>query len=126
MVLAYEMNEVVPDDALNNNDGTYSKITETDDAYMIKADAPGVSKEDIMVSVEGNLITIEFEIKKESEETKEGKVIRSERYVGRQSRSFSLAHEVDDTKSEAKYSNGVLHLKLPKKTDSAKKMLSIS
>jgi len=101
-------------------------VTETDDAYMIKADAPGVSKEDILVGVEGNQVTIEFDIKKESEETKNGKLIRSERYTGRQSRSFSLAQDVDESKSEAKYTNGVLELILPKKADSSKKMLSIS
>ncbi len=101
-------------------------VTETDDAFIIKADAPGVSKEDIQVGIEGNQITIEFDVKQESEEIKEGKVIRSERYVGRQSRSFSLAQDVDESKSEAKYKDGVLHLMLPKKANSSKKMLSIS
>ncbi len=101
-------------------------VMETEEAYIIKADAPGVEKEDILVSVDGNQITIEFDVKTEKDETKEGKVVRSERYVGRQSRSFSLAKDVDESRSEAKYINGVLELILPKKADSSKKLLSIS
>ncbi|WAW10841.1 Hsp20 family protein [Oxalobacter vibrioformis] len=101
-------------------------VNETDDAYVVKADAPGVSKEDIHVSVEGNQVTIEFEIKKESEEKEEGKVIRTERYVGKQSRSFSLAQDVDESKAEARYADGVLQLTLPKKPGSSRKMLSVS
>ncbi|MDR0934466.1 MAG: Hsp20/alpha crystallin family protein [Burkholderiaceae bacterium] len=101
-------------------------VSETDDAYVVKADAPGVAKEDIQVSVDGNLVTIEFEIKKETEEKEKGKVIRSERYIGRQSRSFSLAQDVDENTSKARYNNGVLELTLPKKAASSKKMLSVS
>lgn len=101
-------------------------VEETDDAYMVKADAPGVAKEDIRVSIEGNLVSIEFEVKKETEEKKEGKVIRCERYVGQQSRSFSLAQDVDESRAEAKYTDGVLQLTLPKKPGSAKKMLAIT
>ncbi|NLC23882.1 MAG: Hsp20/alpha crystallin family protein [Oxalobacter sp.] len=101
-------------------------VNETDDAYVVKADAPGVSKEDIHVSVEGNQVSIEFEIKKESEEKEEGKVIRTERYVGKQSRSFSLAQDVDESKAEARYTDGVLQLTLPKKPGSSRKMLSVS
>ncbi|MCL1886833.1 MAG: Hsp20 family protein [Betaproteobacteria bacterium] len=101
-------------------------VNETDDAYIVKADTPGIAKDDIHVSVEGNQVTIEFEIKKETEEKEEGKIIRSERYVGQQSRSFSLAHEVDESKAEAKYTNGVLQLTLPKKPGSSKKTLLVS
>ena len=101
-------------------------VTETDDAYIVKADAPGVSKEAIQVGIEGNQVTIEFEIKEEAEEKEKGKTIRSERYVGYQSRSFSLAQEVDESRAEASYTNGVLRLTLPKKPGSSKKMLAVS
>lgn len=100
-------------------------VSETDDAYMIKADMPGVSKEDIKVNVEGNQVTIQSEVKKESEEKKEGKVVRCERYYGQQSRSFTLAQDVDDARAEAKYQDGVLLLTLPKKPGSASKQISI-
>lgn len=101
-------------------------VTETDAAYQVKADIPGVNKEDIKVTIEGNQVAISVEVKKEKEEKKEGNVIRSERYYGQQYRSFSLAQEVDDTKAEAKYNNGVLELTLPKKPGTSSKTLAIS
>lgn len=100
-------------------------VNETDTAYMVKADIPGVNKEDIKVDVDGNTITIQAEIKKEQEEKKEGQVIRSERYYGQQVRSFMLGQEVDDSKVEAKYQDGVLQLTLPKKKGAAKKQITI-
>lgn len=101
-------------------------VSETDDAYLVKADAPGVSKDDIKVTVEGNFITIEFEVKKEENQEEEGKTVRTERYYGLQSRSFALAQEVDESKAEATYKDGVLELKLPKKPGSARTQLTIS
>jgi len=100
-------------------------VNETENAYMIKADIPGVSKDDIKVNIEGNQVTIQTEMKKEQEEKKEGKVVRSERYYGQQSRSFMLDQDVDDSKAEAKYQDGVLQLTLPKKPGSTKKQLTI-
>ncbi|MDR1310395.1 MAG: Hsp20 family protein [Burkholderiaceae bacterium] len=100
-------------------------VSETDTAYLVKADAPGISKDDIRVSVEGSQVTIEFEIKKDTEEKEGEKVIRSERYYGHQSRSFSLAQDVDESKAEARYIDGVLSLVLPKKTGGTRKMLTI-
>ena len=101
-------------------------VTESENAYQVKADIPGVSKEDIKVTVDGNQVSINVEVKKEKEEKKEGNVIRSERYYGQQYRSFTLAQEVDDAKSEAKYNNGVLELSLPKKVGSSSKQLAVS
>ena len=70
-------------------------VTEDDKAYTIKAEIPGVKKEDIHISVDGNLVSISAEVKKESE-TKEGKkVVHSERYFGQVSRSFTLDEEVE-------------------------------
>lgn len=91
-------------------------VTETDQAYLVKADMPGLKKEDIKVDIDRNQVSISAETRKEKEE-KEGKtVVRSERYFGMQSRSFTLAHEIDDDKVVAKYQDGVLELSLPKKT----------
>jgi HSP20 family protein len=101
-------------------------VSETDKEYTVKADIPGVKKEDIKVSIEGNQVSIHVEVKKESEEKKEGSVIRSERYYGRQFRSFSLGQEVDDANAVAKYADGVLELTLPKKPGKASKLLNIS
>lgn len=91
-------------------------ISETEDTYNIKAEIPGAKKEDVKVSVEGNQVSISAETQRESEEKKGEVVVRRERYVGRQSRSFTLACEIDDASAVAKYQDGVLELSLPKKT----------
>jgi HSP20 family protein len=100
-------------------------VSEDDAQYMVKADIPGVRREDINVSVDGNQVTISAEVKKESEEKKGGRVLRSERQYGYATRMFSLDCEVDDAKADAKYENGVLNLKLPKKAAKTVKKLAI-
>ena len=101
-------------------------LTEHDDSYALKAEIPGVRKEDIDVRIEGNLVTISAEVKKDKEEKKDGRVLRSEREYGYATRSFTLASAVDDSKADAKYANGVLELVLPKKTSSSSKKLAIA
>jgi HSP20 family protein len=101
-------------------------IKEADGMYMVKAEIPGVSKDDIHVSIEGNRVSISAEIKKEKKEKEGERVIRSERSYGMASRSFSLADEVDQGKVQAKYADGVLELTLPKKPGSVRKEISIS
>ena len=100
-------------------------LTETDKAYTVRAEIPGVKKEDIKVNVEGNRVSISAEVKQEKEKKEGDKVICSECYQGSSYRSFSLDGEVDETKAEAKYDNGVLNLTLPKKNGSASKQLQI-
>lgn len=101
-------------------------VTENDSSYLVKAEIPGVTKDDIHISVDGNLVTISAEVKKEKEEKKDEKVIRSERYFGQVSRSFTLAGEVDTDKVQAKYSNGVLEVTMPKKPNGKKKSITVS
>ena len=101
-------------------------VTKTDDTYTVKAEMPGVKKEDINVSIDGNQITIAGEVKKEKEEKKGEEVIRSERYYGRVSRSFTLPHDVDEAKAKANYADGVLQLTLPTKTKTNGRKLAIS
>jgi HSP20 family protein len=99
-------------------------LSETDQAYVVMADIPGVKKEDIKISVDGNTVSIRAEMKEEREENA-GSVMRSERYYGEQYRSFSLPQEVDETAAEAKYQDGVLNLKLPKKAGPSGKQVTI-
>jgi HSP20 family protein len=99
-------------------------MSETDQEYMVKAEIPGVKKEDIKVSINGNQVSISAESRKE-EDTKTGNMVRSERYYCQQYRSFSLPQEVDDAKAEAKYHDGILELTLPKKPGSGGKQLAI-
>ena len=100
-------------------------VKENDGAYTVHADVPGVKKEDIHVTIEGNRVSISAEVKKEKEEKEGDKVLRSERYFGKVARSFTLAQDVDEAKAQAKYSDGVLELTLPKKAAAAGRKLSI-
>jgi HSP20 family protein len=99
-------------------------LSETDQAYMINADMPGLKKDDIKISIDGNTISIRAEVKEEAE-TKEGTTIRKERYYGEQFRSFALPQDVDEAKAEARYQDGVLRLTLPKKTTTGSKQITI-
>ncbi len=100
-------------------------VTENENTYTVKAEIPGVKKEDISVSIDGNLVSISAEIKREKEEKKGDKVLREERYYGAMSRSFTLPTDVDQAKAEAQYTNGVLSLTLPKKAGTQSKKLEI-
>lgn len=101
-------------------------VTEMDGMYKVRADIPGMKKEDINVRIDGNIIQIDAEAKKQKE-TKDsaGKVVRSERWQGAVSRAFTVAQDVDETKASAKYEDGVLTLELPKKASSASKRIAI-
>jgi HSP20 family protein len=102
-------------------------VTEKNGAFKVRADLPGVKKEDINVRIDGNIVQIDAETKKEKDVKEEdGKVLRSERYYGSVSRTFSLAQDVDEAKAVAKYEDGVLTLDLPKKATTASKRLTIS
>jgi HSP20 family protein len=101
-------------------------VSRTDDAYAVNAEMPGVKKDDIHVSIDGNQVTISGETKKESEEKKGEEVIRSERYYGKVSRSFTLAQDVDEAKVVAKYADGVLKLTLPMKSKAATRKITVN
>src|SRR5450432_2649009 len=105
-------------------------VAERDNAYVVHAEIPGVNRDDIQVTIEGNQVTISAEIKKETgatigDKTAGERVLRSERYHGAVYRSFVLPVELDEAASEAKYQNGVLELKLTKKPALAGRKLTI-
>ncbi|MFN3715897.1 MAG: Hsp20/alpha crystallin family protein [Thiobacillus sp.] len=100
-------------------------VKEDDKAYAVHADMPGVAKDDIHVTIDGNTVSISAEVKKHAEQKEGEKVLRRERYSGRVSRSFALEHEVDETAASAKYQDGVLELMLPKKAATAARRISI-
>jgi len=101
-------------------------VKEQAENYLIHADLPGVKKEDIHVVVDGNQVSISAEVKQEKEVKEGERVLRSERYFGKVSRSFQLGQEIDDSKAGAKFNDGVLELTLPKRTESSSKRLAIS
>jgi len=101
-------------------------VTRGEDTYTVRADIPGVKKDDIQVSIDGNEVTISGEIKKETEEKKGEEVLRSERYYGKVSRSFTLPHDVDEARVVAKYADGVLKVTLPMKAAAKTKKITVN
>ena len=101
-------------------------VKEDDKGYTVHADIPGVKKDDIHVTIDGNQVAISAEVKNEKEVKDGEKVLRSERYYGKVSRAFTLGQDVDEGAAQAKYSDGVLELALPKKAAAKVKRLNIS
>ncbi len=100
-------------------------LSEVNGSYVVKADMPGVRKEDIDVRIDGNMVTISAELKKERESKEPGRVLRHERQYGYASRAFTLSSAVDESKADARYENGVLELTLPKKGAAETKRLAV-
>lgn len=99
-------------------------VAEEGDAYVVRAEMPGVSKDDIRISVDGNQVTISAEVKKEKEEERHN-VLCSERFYGQLYRSFMLESPVDEERGDARYENGVLELRLPKKAGTGAHQLKV-
>jgi HSP20 family protein len=100
-------------------------VTEDDKAFYVKAEVPGVKKEDIAIEVDGNQVSLSTEVKRENEEKKGDNVLHSERFYGRQFRSFTLGRDVDRDKVEAKLNEGVLEITLPKNGGAPSKRVAI-
>ena len=90
-------------------------VKETPSAYTVVAEVPGVAKEDIHVTVEGNVVTLQAEIRQHDSQQKDSNIVHSERYYGMVSRSFQLPVDVDEARATARCEGGVLTLTLQKK-----------
>lgn len=101
-------------------------LSESEKSYSVKADIPGVKKEDIHVDIDGNTVSIRAEARRESEEKEGGRIVHSERHYGALSRSFMLPVEVDTQGASAEYKDGVLRLTLPKKTGASGRRLNVA
>lgn len=101
-------------------------VQEDERQYVVHAEIPGVKKEEINVTIDGSHIAISAEVRREKEAKEGERVLRSERYYGKVARSFVLENEVDETKADANYKDGVLELTLPKKIATAAKRLTIN
>jgi HSP20 family protein len=99
-------------------------IQETDKEYTVTADLPEVKKEDVKVELENGVLTIEGERKQEKEE-KGKRFHRVERQYGQFIRRFALPNEVDASKVQAEFKDGVLSVKLPKSTNGKAKSVEI-
>ncbi len=100
-------------------------VTRTDDTYAVKAEMPGVKKDDIQITIDGPQVTLAAEVKREKETTDEERVLHTERVFGKVSRSFTLPQELDEARAEAKFRDGVLELTLPKKAAAPRKQVTI-
>lgn len=99
-------------------------IEETKDDIIVKAEIPGMTKEDVKIQVSGDIITISGERKRE-EETRDKTYHRIERSYGQFQRMITLPGEVQSAKAKASYENGVLTIKLPKSDEVKPKEISI-
>ena len=100
-------------------------VAEKNGAYKVTAELPGVKKEDIQVAIDGSQVTLAAEVKKEKEASPDERVLHTERVYGKVVRSFTLPQEVDESKAEAKFRDGVLELTLPKKAAAQRKQITI-
>ncbi len=99
-------------------------VHDSKDSIVVRADLPGMKKEDIEVSIQDGALIIRGE-KREEAERKEKGAVRTERFYGSFHRSVTLPTAVDDTKVKASYKNGVLELTLPKKEEAKPRQIKI-
>jgi HSP20 family protein len=99
-------------------------IAETDKEFSIKAEIPDVKKEDVKVLVDNGILTIKGERKQEKEE-KGKKFHRVERFYGSFTRSFTLPDNVDESKIEASFKDGMLNLTIPKTAETKPKAIDV-
>ncbi|MCL2309764.1 MAG: Hsp20/alpha crystallin family protein [Proteobacteria bacterium] len=101
-------------------------VSEKGNDYLVHAEIPGAQKEEIDVQIDGNLVSISAETKRQHEEKEGDRVLRTERYYGKLQRSFTLPHDIDEAHAVAAYENGVLVLTLPKKVpEETRKKLTV-
>ncbi|WP_339132816.1 MAG: Hsp20/alpha crystallin family protein [Candidatus Electrothrix sp. GW3-4] len=97
-------------------------IEETDGAFIVHAELPGVAKDDVQVNIENGVLTIKGEKKTRSEDTKRHRV---ECVYGSFLRSFTLPQDVDVEQVEAAYKNGILDLTIPKQEQAKPKQIEV-
>ena len=100
-------------------------VTETEKTFEVKAEMPGVKKEDVNVSIDGQRVTIEGECQQANEQRQGEQVVYSERSTRMYQRSFTLPTEVDDTSAQARLEDGVLLLSSRKKQGGTARKLTI-
>lgn len=100
-------------------------VSENDNAYVLRAEIPGVKKSDINVSIDGDTVAIGAEVRSEKDVKNGDRVLRAERYYGKVYRAFTLGQSVDEATTSAKYTDGVLELTLPKKAAVQAKRITI-
>ena len=101
-------------------------VAESDTAYQVKAELPGIRKEDLDVTVDDGVLTIKAEHNDNQEQTENGQLIRQERSYGKFVRSLRLGVNVDEETIAAEYRDGVLHITLPKAKEVQPRKVEVS
>jgi HSP20 family protein len=100
-------------------------VSENENAYRLQAEIPGVKKDEIQITIDGDTVAITAEVKHEKDAKNGDRVLRAERYFGKVYRAFTLGQSVDETSASARYADGVLELTLPKKAAVQAKRITI-
>lgn len=100
-------------------------VSENEKAYTLRAEMPGVKRDDINVTIDGDTVAISAEVKQEKDVKNGDRVLRSERYYGKLYRAFTLGQAVEEAGTHARYAEGVLELTLPKKAAAQAKRITI-
>lgn len=101
-------------------------ISESDTAYTLTLDVPGLSREQLKVSIDDKRVTVEAEESQQAEKKDGERVLYRERSTRRYARSIALPAEVDEAASQAKLENGVLTLTLAKKVPAGAKRIAVN
>lgn len=101
-------------------------VSESDNEFVVRAEIPGVRKEDVNVTVENGVLTISAESKSETEEKEGARVIRQERRYGKFMRSLRLSADIDESSVTATHKDGVLQVTLPKAEEVKPKRISVA
>lgn len=121
---AFDVFDIMRPDRLLDENAVRLDVTETEQSYVVKAEMPGIKKENIKVSVQGDQVTISGESDTEQDRS-EGNFVYRERYHGSQFRSFTLPQSVDEENATANCHDGVLELVLPKRGGSGARQLTV-
>lgn len=101
-------------------------VSETERAYSVSLDLPGVTKDDVKITIDGRHVSVSAQTQRDETKKEGERVIYRERSTSSFARSFTLPEEVDQDNSQAKLDNGVLSLELPKKRAVSAKQLTIN
>lgn len=101
-------------------------VTESERAFTVHLDLPGVQKDQVKVAIDGRRISVEADIIRQEEKKEGERVVYRERSTSSFARTFTLPVEIDQSESSAKLENGVLVLTLAKRRASSAAQLSVS
>ena len=100
-------------------------ISETENEYMVRAELPGIKKEDVHVTLENGILTLTAETSNESEAREGERVIRQERSYGKYVRSLRLGKGINDKAVKASYKDGILEIVVPKAEEVKPKVIDV-